>query len=741
MAAVGGADRLRGLRGRSTRALLLALCALLLVGSTANAAGWSTQATTPPEGAEQALLSEVACEPSGTASCTAVGKQTRSGTSSVLAEHWNGSRWTVSTAPSPREATESELKGNWCASATSCLAVGFYRTATAELTLAEVWNGREWSIQSTPTPAGATEVRLNGVGCSATNACTAVGYSVVSSVRSATVMRWNGTSWTLQTFPSPAGATSAELDGVACRSTTFCIAAGRYTERSGRIWSLSGTWNGTTWTLATVANPAGATRSVLLDVSCTETTACTAVGGYVGESGRQTTLVERWNGTAWAVQTSANPAGSENSVLQNVSCSEGSRCVAVGDWLNRGSWRTLAESWNGTTWSIETATSLAGASFDILEGVSCREVCLVAGWATEGGGGNVARAQVRADWVAESLSSTAELPALDGVACASESACVGVGSSIEGPLAYLWNGSAWSALSPNAAEGGDFDGVSCPTSSFCAAVGWRGETLRTLAEQWDGSAWTTKTTPNPGSTLRALDGVSCTSMTACTAVGSYFEGGVARTLAIRWNGTTWSTQTTPSPNASANRLSSVSCVSSTSCIAVGDVELEITPLALRWDGTTWSTMTTPTPAGALYTMPTSVSCTSSSACTAVGRYETGSGGPQPFAMRWNGTSWSVQTTTLPAGAAFGLLEGVACATSSACVAVGAYTFDDFTLDEYALALHWDGTRWTAQKPPSPGVVRTELGGVACPAATRCKAVGTFLEAAGELQPFAEQFSG
>jgi hypothetical protein len=41
-----------------------------------------------------------------------------------------------------------------------------------------------------------------------------------------------------------------------------------------------------------------------------------------------------------------------------------------------------------------------------------------------------------------------------------------------------------------------------------------------------------------------LNGVSCTSVSACTAAGSYYYGaaGPRRTLIERWNGTTWQLQ-------------------------------------------------------------------------------------------------------------------------------------------------------------------------------------------------------
>ena len=67
-----------------------------------------------------------------------------------------------------------------------------------------------------------------------------------------------------------------------------------------------------------------------------------------------------------------------------------------------------------------------------------------------------------------------------------------------------------------------------------------------------------------------LEGVSCSSAKACTAVGTYGDGARESTLAERWNGTKWALQTTPNPSdAGASHLKGVSCSSATACTAVG----------------------------------------------------------------------------------------------------------------------------------------------------------------------------
>jgi hypothetical protein len=50
-----------------------------------------------------------------------------------------------------------------CPSSTACEAVGSYDNSSGNLvTLAESWNGTDWTVQSTPDPTGATDNSLYG---------------------------------------------------------------------------------------------------------------------------------------------------------------------------------------------------------------------------------------------------------------------------------------------------------------------------------------------------------------------------------------------------------------------------------------------------------------------------------------------------------------------------------------------------------------------------------------------------
>ena len=79
----------------------------------------------------------------------------------------------------------------------------------------------------------------------------------------------------------------------------------------------------------------------------------------------------------------------------------------------------------------------------------------------------------------------------------------------------------------------------CPAPRTRTAPRWVRPRSGLLAEQWNGTTWTPQTMPLPSGYDFVLNGVSCSSATACTAVGSYTSSAQLVGLTERWNGTTW----------------------------------------------------------------------------------------------------------------------------------------------------------------------------------------------------------
>src|SRR5437764_3823913 len=257
------------------------------------------------------------------------------------------------------------------------------------------------------------------------------------------------------------------------------------------------------------------------------------------------------------------------------------------------------------------------------------------------------------------------------------------------------------------------------------------------------SGWSIQPSPNPpGSQGTALSAVSCDPSGSCTAVGQYGTGGPTLTLAERWNGSTWTIQPTPNPSGANALLTGISCPGRYSCTAVGyRVSSVVRPLVERWNGVAWSIQSVPIPPQSFWAIFQSVSCTARTACTAVGGV-IGNGvdaQERPLGERWDGTAWTIEPTPNPHAENGSALDGVDCTGPSACEATAAYAYADVELAVFAMG--WNGTPWTIQPPPDPaGATDSSLNGVACTSASACVAVGSS-NAGGVLQTLVETHSG
>jgi hypothetical protein len=329
---------------------------------------------------------------------------------------------------------------------------------------------------------------------------------------------------------------------------------------------------------------------------------------------------------------------------------------------------------------------------------------------------------------------------LGAIACASKNACTAVGDQV----VERWNGRTWFRQT-DFAPGTVRRGVACPTRRRCVVVGTHGGVA--FAERWDGSHWLRQRMPRPpGATSSSLSGVSCSSVTACTAVGSFYRDPFSsQTLAERWNGKRWSIEPTPTDGSfTQSELEGVSCPSRTSCTAVGVRRFSIRPtfvpavvaLVERWNGARWSTQPVRTPARAIQTDLAGVSCVSTDVCVAVGvavgRFTSDLTQSEPLVQRGNGSKWSVQLVNQPQS----VLNGVSCAQRAACTAVG------FGSNNLTLADRWNGSTWVAQPTPDlPSESPQYLQAIACVSTNTCTAVG-FAGGTGIIgsTPLVEQFS-
>lgn len=356
--------------------------------------------------------------------------------------------------------------------------------------------------------------------------------------------------------------TRGALSGIACTSTTLCIAVGSISSiNTSASQVLIMRWDGSNWTRVPVANPAGATYPSLTSISCPSATRCFAVGSYSNGTDNRT-LIEHWDGNRWSVAASPNLTTPGSTLLSSVSCPSTTSCFAVGYTINAKANTAVVTHWNGTSWSIAPLVRPAGASIVFLSGISCPSAtrCFAAG--------------------------TYEDKHQD----------------IK-PLIYRWNGLGWKIMAGPTFAGRAYpalNDIACPTPTSCYIAGsittrYGIRTTRRVIEHWDGTRWSLTNFPLPKypSTWDVLVGVSCVNDTSCIAVG-YIERGPAITVAERWDGTHWKVVPSPNQDAQWTELDRVACPAATSCTAVGRYEQnESKPLAQQWDGARWSTTFAP----------------------------------------------------------------------------------------------------------------------------------------------------
>jgi hypothetical protein len=335
---------------------------------------WHITPTPNPSGTKNSYLWGASCLTPVV--CWAVGQYSSNGnvTYGSLAERWNGAEWTLQSVPTPSGSERAALKDVACSSLSSCEGVGYYRNGSgAYFSLAEHWDGASWSIRATPEPSGTQNGMLEGVSCTSSSACTAVGYAENGAGAVAGFAeRWNGTQWTLQSTPAPAGAKATYPTAVSCTSSTRCTLVGSYVNGSSAEVPFAAAWDGKEWTLQTMPAPAGGKAVEPRGVSCTTSAACTAAGRYENSSGVGLPLAERWNGTEWSLQSAPTPSGSTGNSFDGVSCVSASLCTAVGASLNgSGKYTALAERWNGAEWQIQTVPNSESGESWLSGDVSC----------------------------------------------------------------------------------------------------------------------------------------------------------------------------------------------------------------------------------------------------------------------------------------------------------------------------------------------------------------------------------
>jgi hypothetical protein len=214
------------------------------------------------------------------------------------------------------------------------------------------------------------------------------------------------------------------------------------------------------------------------------------------------------------------------------------------------------------------------------------------------------------------------------------------------------------------------------------------------------ATWTRVASPNRGSVASVLQDVAMVpGTTTAWAVGYYYDSNLAanRTMTQRFNGTSWSI--VPSVNASSTGYSQLNRVDATSTSNVW----AIGSLVERYNGTNWVAMSSPAgvaPRGLDVVSPSEV-------------WIAGYSGSAATVTQWKNGTWTTRYTQTSAGRHLTVFEAIAVDASGQVWAVGLdRDYDAPGRPVSSLVVRYNGTSWTRETTPNPANRNTLMDVVA-----------------------------
>ena len=529
-----------------------------------------------------------------------------------VAEHWNGTAWSV--VPTP---TTLELFSVWGSDANDVWAVGSNAHGIDSESAKAIilhWDGGPWRVSRVISSAA-----LWSVWGSDAKHVWAVGESKPTS---GLILFWDGSSWTTTLSTSASvlygvagtgpGDVWAVGDGYLTPDASTGVGEGSFVPEI-----LHSTGNG--WTVS-FDNGGGSSTSLPTGVWAASTT-----DAWVATSGSPL----HWNGQLW--QSAPLPGTSTGPTAFSGSSSN-------------DLWGTLGSAmvqWTGSSW--QSSVPVAGIGSPGTESVTLNGV-----WASgQGEPWAVGAGGVIAQLGGTGWSSQSSMPELRSAwaISANDAWAVGVNGT-----AWNWNGSTWTPTTTGT------------TSTLTAVWAAASTDVWTLAQdstvrRWGGSAWTTQSGA-PAGPLVAIGGTSSTDVWVSNGPGNTGDAGTGPPTNMgqlfHFTGLGWQASQVPLGTATASWVEAIWAIDSGDVWAVGyQAEMNefatTTAFVANWNGTAWSLVDTQlSTATSVATAYTSVWGTGSTdvwvAGSAAGEPEGGIAKTATVA-HWDGVVWKDETLT------------------------------------------------------------------------------------------------
>lgn len=303
----------------------------------------------------------------------AVGESYTSSLSETLIEHWDGSSWQI--VPSPNDPGANSLSSVAVVSPTDAWAVGatgpcpsppaevaptrqgnalarerpsgHAAECTGEHPLIEHWDGRTWSIATSPSPDPKSgHAWLDQVTAFAWNDVWAVGPF------SNLIEHWDGSSWQVRT--APGSSPQDYFQAVALLSNTDIWAAGSRTIAQQYDQPVMNHWNGRTWSEVD-GPPYGAGAYIVGTMTASASDDVWVLGNHEppGQIGNQDAVFAmHWNGRDWKLVPTPSPGGGFIQINGSASLSAQDAWMVGHFYAWNDDQYSLIEHWDGQDWSM-----------------------------------------------------------------------------------------------------------------------------------------------------------------------------------------------------------------------------------------------------------------------------------------------------------------------------------------------------------------------------------------------------
>jgi hypothetical protein len=270
---------------------------------------------------------------------------TYDGFSSNLAEHWDGTSWSVVPTPDPG-AAHNGFEAVAAVASDDVWAVGgadpdFDGGQAPEV---EHWDGSAWTVVDVPAlPGGGF---FTDVSASASDEVWVVGHARIGQRDVPVAEHFDGAHWVLVSTPK-LHKQGGWFQSVTTLSPTNAWAVGAWTCKQDCVsQTLVEHWDGLSWTVVRSPSP-GNRVNELFDIHPLASDDIWAVGGWTSKS-EAGTLAEHWDGTRWSV--SATPAERDEARLLSVDAVSPTQAFSVGFQTRGTALKNLGERWNGVRW-------------------------------------------------------------------------------------------------------------------------------------------------------------------------------------------------------------------------------------------------------------------------------------------------------------------------------------------------------------------------------------------------------